>query len=357
MPKDTTISDQPVTDLQLDQLKIEWVPIDEVSPNAYNPNKMTWQDHQLLKTSLLEDGWTQPIVTLPNKTIVDGEQRWTTAQVEITPADIQEIIDHMESRKASGQPESASILKRLHQSKERLEQAISEGLPPCIASITGGLVPITTIDLGDEAHQILSTIRHNRARGSHQVDAMAGLTKDLVSLGLDIDDLEKRLGMDDEEIQRMLAMTTEAEALLADIPNFSQAWQPVHIAQAAQEDPELAAALNASEAANQTAADYQAQLAARNAEIADITQQELKIAEQEKGGALTQEERDQIAKEAEATVPDIPKPPIESMVKMVFIVTKQEEALILQVVGKESRAEGLVKLCREKMEHLQSVPA
>ena len=65
--------------MQLNQLKVEWVPRDTVKPNAYNPNKMTWDVRQLLLQSLLEDGWTQPIVTLMDGTIVDGEQRWTTS--------------------------------------------------------------------------------------------------------------------------------------------------------------------------------------------------------------------------------------------------------------------------------------
>lgn len=165
---------------------------------------MSYHERLLLRQSLLEDGWTQPIVTLPDQTIVDGEQRWTTAGIPLTPKDIQDVLEKMEKRKTQGAPVSDSIILRLRESKKRLVAAIKAGLPGTIASITGGLVPITRLDLGDDAHKMISTIRHNRARGAHQIDSMTSITQDLVTLGLDFEDLETRLGMDDEEIQRFL---------------------------------------------------------------------------------------------------------------------------------------------------------
>ena len=125
--KTETVTDQPVSDIQLNQLQVEWVDRDSVKPNKYNPNKMTWHDRMLLRQSLLEDGWTQPIVTLPDGTIVDGEQRWTTAGVELTPQDIQEVIDRMYQRAEEGAVLSESIVARLEESKRRLEAAIAEG--------------------------------------------------------------------------------------------------------------------------------------------------------------------------------------------------------------------------------------
>lgn len=67
------LQEQPVSQVQLEQLKVEWILYDDVSPNDYNPNRMTLKDRLLLRQSLLEDGWTQSIVTLSN-----GEQRWPT---------------------------------------------------------------------------------------------------------------------------------------------------------------------------------------------------------------------------------------------------------------------------------------
>src|SRR5215468_1499388 len=85
----------PVDTLQLEQLKIEWVPRSSVRPNKWNPNRMTEHDRALLRQSILEDGWTQPIVTLPDGTIVDGEQRWTTSGGSIQSSDIAAIIAKM----------------------------------------------------------------------------------------------------------------------------------------------------------------------------------------------------------------------------------------------------------------------
>src|SRR5262249_33502409 len=111
-----------VDDLQLSQLKVEWVPRSLLRPNKYNPNKMTLHDRALLKQSILEDGWTQPIVTLLDGTIVDGEQRWTVAGGPITSGDIETIIAKMESRRAEGYLISDSILQRLQTSLARVRE-------------------------------------------------------------------------------------------------------------------------------------------------------------------------------------------------------------------------------------------
>jgi len=351
------LKQQPVSDIQLSQLKVEWIPRENVKPNNYNPNKMTWHDRMLLRQSLLEDGWTQPIVVLADHTIVDGEQRWATAGVEIKPSDIQEIIAKMEERKASGHPESDSILSRLRESQIRLEAAIQQGLPATIASITGGLVPITVLDLGDEAHKILSTIRHNRARGTHQIDAMAGLTQDLVQLGLDLDDLESRLGMDDEEITRFLNMANEAETLLLHpiTADFSNAVVPTYIATAIENDPLLAADLGASAEANKKMAEYNLALAERNQQIQQAAQAEIEKQQQDQKRPLMQDEKATIVRAMEATLPLPTKPAPPVLVKVQFFVTREESEIINQVLGVETQAVNLVKLCRQTLEQRVAV--
>ena len=57
--------------------KITWIDRDQLKPNNYNPNKVAPPELKLLKTSIIEDGWTQPIVINPDFTIVDGFHRWT----------------------------------------------------------------------------------------------------------------------------------------------------------------------------------------------------------------------------------------------------------------------------------------
>ena len=58
---------------------IQWINREELSPNGYNPNRVAPPELKLLKLSILEDGWTQPIVINPDKTIVDGFHRWTVS--------------------------------------------------------------------------------------------------------------------------------------------------------------------------------------------------------------------------------------------------------------------------------------
>lgn len=165
-----TTSNQPIDN-------VEWVPRDNLTANSYNPNKMPKQEMELLKVSILEDGWTQPIVARLDGEIVDGFHRWTTAK------------------------------------------------DPEVAALTGGLVPVVRIKEIDPARQRMATIRHNRARGEHYVLSMAEIVAELVKeYNVDPDALKKRLGMEREEIIRMLdrgQMTKRAGE-----SEFKQAWVP-----------------------------------------------------------------------------------------------------------------------------------
>ena len=350
MVQQIDIINQPVSDIQLNQLRIEWVPRDSIRPNKYNPNRMSWHDRQLLRQSLLEDGWTQPIVTLADRTIVDGEQRWTVAGMEIKPDDIQEIIDKMLERKKQGAIVSESILERLEESKKRLIAAIESGQSPTLAAITGGYVPITILDLGDDAHKMISTIRHNRARGIHQVDAMAAITQDLIQLGLDIEDLEVRLGMDDEEIRRFIK---SAEGQIADLQNqlvsqpFSPAVRPVHIASM---DESIQNELDRSQQASAKMKQYNEQLAARKRLIEQESQKVIQQKEMEKGTSLTQSEKEKIRQQIASTIPTPDKPVPPDVKKLVMFILPEEKDLIISVIG-ERVAIGLVKLCKVALAH------
>lgn len=319
---------QPVSDIQLDQLKIEWVPRDNVKPNKYNPNKMTWQDRMLLRQSILEDGWTQPVVTLMDGTIVDGEQRWTVSGLALKPKDVQEIIDKMEARKQQGYPESDSILFRLREGKRRLEAAIAAGIPGTLAAITGGLVPITRVDFGDDAHKMISTIRHNRARGSHGIDQMSLITQDLIKLGLDVDDLETRLGMDDEEVKRMVKAAEGQMSQMqemAKVHNFSPSTEVLHLADVT--DPEAAARFAKSAEANQQFIDYETAKAARAAEIERQRQEALSQMPPD----ATQDDKDALARKIAAAIPLPPAPETPDLKKFVFFITPAENHLLRTV--------------------------
>lgn len=350
MNNNIDLRSQPVSELQLNQLVVEWVSHDEVKPNRYNPNRMTWHERMLLRQSMLEDGWTQPVVTLPDGTIVDGEQRWTVAGQELAPSDVQKIIDKMETRQSEGHDISESILWRLHESKERLEAAIEQGFEPTLASITGGKIPITRLDLGDDAHKIISTIRHNRARGMHQIDAMADLTQDLVQLGLDFDDLETRLGMDNEEIERMLKSADDILSLMEDElqGEYSQSWSPEHVSQLV-EDEVAARHIERSREAAEEAKEYQMALAERKRAIDRAKKEQVEALEAD-GKTLTQEEKASIEAELEAKhpVPEAPAPP--QMKKIILFFSVDEYEMIVSVLGDE-RATNLVRICRTILAH------
>jgi ParB-like chromosome segregation protein Spo0J len=72
-----------------------------------------------------------------------------------------------------------------------------------VAELTGGLVPIVDLPETDDATARMATVRHNRARGTHHVLKMADIVTELLAMGVDVDKLGARLGMDEEEVSRL----------------------------------------------------------------------------------------------------------------------------------------------------------
>jgi ParB-like chromosome segregation protein Spo0J len=223
------LTQQPVSQLHFNQLVVTWELRDAIFPNTYNPNRMTNAERELLKTSILEDGWTQPIVVLPSRIIVDGEQRWAAAGMGVTSVELNVILAKMAARVKQGYLESEVIRTRLERALQRVLELEALGQPgdsrgAILSDLTQGYVPITVVDFQDEAHQIISTIRHNRATGVHDFSRVMQIASDLLKLGLDAQDLEQRLGMDEREIERLLSQTKALER--AADAGFSQAWVP-----------------------------------------------------------------------------------------------------------------------------------
>ena len=159
--------------------QVRWIHRDFLEPNAYNPNKIAPPELALLKLSIHEDGWTMPIVTLPERderfVIVDGYHRW----------------------KISADPQ--------------------------VYALTGGLVPTVQVAL-DLVHQQMSTVRHNRARGTHGVLPMADIVRGMIVDGVSEKELIKRLGMDKEEVARLnnrAGMPDQNKST-----SFNNAWVP-----------------------------------------------------------------------------------------------------------------------------------
>jgi len=129
--------------------------------NDYNPNIVNKQNLQLLVQSILTNGWTMPIVVRPDYTIIDGFHRWTV----------------------SGQEPLLSMLN--------------------------GKVPVVIVAHEDHAQDIYGTITHNRARGTHLLEPMKKIVKELVDEKKSIDEISKQLGMSKEEIFRLSDFTRE----------------------------------------------------------------------------------------------------------------------------------------------------
>lgn len=160
---------------------VRWVPAEEVIANDYNPNSVAPPEMELLHTSIQEDGYTQPIVVWYH----DG---------------IYEVVDGFHRNRVG--KEYADIRERVH-----------------------GYLPVVVInnDREDKGDRIASTIRHNRARGKHRVEAMSDIVIELKRRNWSDKKIAKELGMDADEVLRLSQITGLAE-MFAD-KDFSQAWE------------------------------------------------------------------------------------------------------------------------------------
>ena len=140
---------------------LQWVSRGRVKPNDYNPNKVSKQNLELLKQSILSNGWTLPIVVRPDFTIIDGFHRWTIA-----------------------------------------------GEEPLL-SMLDGRVPVVIVDHKDKSGDIYGTVTHNRARGTHLLGPMKAIVKELMNEGKSVEEIGKQLGMKPEEIFRLSDFSKE----------------------------------------------------------------------------------------------------------------------------------------------------
>jgi ParB-like chromosome segregation protein Spo0J len=156
---------------------VTWIHRDALKPNDYNPNVVPPPELELLIVSIMEDGFTQPIVVLPDMTIVDGFHRYTV----------------------SGDPR--------------------------LLELFGGHVPTVTIDI-DAVHRRMSTIRHNRARGEHGIVPMATIVRAMLEEGVSSADIQRKLGMEQEEVERLADRSGMAARMAARGASFGPSWVP-----------------------------------------------------------------------------------------------------------------------------------
>lgn len=140
---------------------VQIVERDSLKPNNYNPNKVLEENLKLLEQSIINNGWTLPIVVRPDMTIIDGFHRWTIA-----------------------------------------------GREP-LKSLLGGKVPVVIVEHSSHEEDIYGTITHNRARGTHLLDPMKAIIKELLEAGKSVNEISKQLGMSHEEIFRLSGITRD----------------------------------------------------------------------------------------------------------------------------------------------------
>ena len=158
-----------------------WVPAEMVIANDYNPNSVAPPEMELLHVSIQEDGFTQPIVTWEH----DG---------------IYEVVDGFHRNRVG--KEYADVKERIH-----------------------GYLPIVVInnERNDKGDRIASTIRHNRARGKHKIEAMSDIVIELKRRNWSDVKIGRELGMDADEVLRLTQITGLAE--MFGNKEFSQAWE------------------------------------------------------------------------------------------------------------------------------------
>lgn len=157
------------------------VPIEKIKANAWNPNAVAPPEMKLLYQSIKEDGYTMPIVCY-----------------HMADTDTYEIVDGFHRY---------MIMQKHKDIYER----------------ENGCLPVSVIDKPVE-ERMASTIRHNRARGSHDVDLMSSIVAELVDSGMSDQWISKNLGMDFDEILRLKQISGLA-SLFAD-KEFSPSWTP-----------------------------------------------------------------------------------------------------------------------------------
>jgi ParB-like chromosome segregation protein Spo0J len=158
---------------------VKRVLLSKVIANDYNPNKVAPPEMALLETSIWEDGFTQPIVTFKDHEndrwiVVDGFHRYTVARTS---------------------------------ERIRLRE--------------NGTVPIVEIEK-EMSDRMASTIRHNRARGSHNVELMSTIVSELVEMGKSDRWICKHIGMSPDELLRLKQIT--GVAALFTNRDFSESW-------------------------------------------------------------------------------------------------------------------------------------
>lgn len=157
---------------------IQWISVDDLKANHYNPNRVMNAEMNLIEKSILKTGWIQPILVNKNNIIIDGFHRWTLSRL------------------------STQLREKYH-----------------------GKVPCAVLDVSD-AEAMIITVRINRAKGTHLAFRMADYVKEIVHKHkVPVDQLANDIGATFEEVQLLMTSDIFVEK---EVDNwaYSEAWVP-----------------------------------------------------------------------------------------------------------------------------------
>lgn len=158
---------------------IEWIEVDELNANDYNPNVVFTKEKELLKFSIIKNGWIQPILTTEENIIIDGFHRATLAKTD----------------------------------KE-------------VKKLTNGKVPVVRMKLS-EPERMLLTIRINRAKGSHIAVKMGDIIKKLINnYGISKKEIMEQIGATKDEIELLMLDNVFKKYEFNEESEYSKAWVP-----------------------------------------------------------------------------------------------------------------------------------
>jgi len=284
----------------LNIVKDELASVTSITPNAYNPNLQSADEFLLLCKSIHEDGFTDAVIVNTDRTIIDGEHRWTAAIV----------LHHILQNKLKIDLPTTNVLRR------RRSEIIVPGL----------IIPIKVLDK-DEIQRRISTQRHNKARGHDDIELASQMFRELEQMG-GLDAAMKSLDMTNEEAERLLSY---GDSILDHFPGDepSLAWEP------RQTQPGMIQSWVDSESNVSQSVSHDASTPVIGAPAIDINPSIPGLV----SNPLVQTSL------AQAAVP--------KMARRIFIMLEDEARLVDKALGKEA-ATALVKLCKDKLEREQT---
>lgn len=263
---------------KLTTLNVTYVSVNDVHPNEWNPNRQSDHDFELLLKSMSEDGFTQPVVCIQDSNgrikIVDGEHRWRAAH-----------------------------------------------------TLGFDEIPVVITPMTEEQAKI-ATLRHNRARGSEDIELTAELLRDLEKVGA-LDWAQDSLMLDDTELNKLLEDIPAPDALAGE--EWTEAWEPSNDREVSEEeDVQVTTETREIESSGGGTVAAASSLAA----VEKQRERERQLAE-----AKTAEERQALRKD-------------HDIFRLYLTFTGEEAVIVKQVLGNRA-AERVIEMCKVAYDELE----